>query len=227
MEHGVNPSFSFDSATMVGSSPIFASANSLIYSFSGVDSIWRAWSHLRSSRCIELLAMVERFTVRSALVLNATFEPLSIVPARRAICLVLSDKAEIVEDDGTQVHAETFVMPGPLVIRLRYVVKVPYHRRTAMSRRAIFARDNHCCQYCGALADSIDHVMPRSRGGMHVWENVTAACRGCNLKKRDSTPDEAGMRLANKPHTPRELAWITVSVGRIPEAWKQYLAYAS
>ncbi|TRZ81230.1 MAG: HNH endonuclease [Actinobacteria bacterium] len=165
--------------------------------------------------------------MRSALVLNATFEPLSIVSARRAIGLVLSDKAEIVEDDGTQVHAETFVMPGPLVIRLRYVVKVPYHRRTAMSRRAIFARDNHRCQYCGGLADSIDHVMPRSRGGMHIWENVAAACRGCNLKKRDRTPDEAGMLLANKPHTPRELAWITVSVGRIPEEWKQYLAYAS
>ena len=73
--------------------------------------------------------------MRSALVLNATFEPLSIVPARRAICLVLSDKAEIIEEDGTQIRAETFVMPGPLVIRLRYVVKVPYHRRTAMSDR--------------------------------------------------------------------------------------------
>ena len=165
--------------------------------------------------------------MRSALVLNAPFEPLSIVPARRAICLVLSDKAEIIEEDGTQIRAETFVMPGPLVIRLRYVVKVPYHRRTAMSRRAIFARDNHRCQYCGAHADSIDHVMPRSRGGMHVWENVTAACRGCNLKKRDRTPQEAGMALANQPHTPRELAWVAVSVGRVPEEWKQYLAFAS
>ncbi len=165
--------------------------------------------------------------MRSALVLNATFEPLSIVPTRRAICLVLSDKAEIIEDDGTQIRAETFVMPGPLVIRLRYVVKVPYHRRTAMSRRAIFTRDNHRCQYCGGHADSIDHVMPRSRGGMHVWENVTAACRGCNLKKRDRTPQEAGMALANQPHTPRELAWVAVSVGRVPEEWKQYLAFAS
>jgi 5-methylcytosine-specific restriction endonuclease McrA len=70
-------------------------------------------------------------------------------------------------------------------------------------------------------------VMPRSRGGMHVWENVTAACRGCNLKKRDRTPAEAGMALANQPHTPRELAWVTVSVGRVPEEWKQYLAFAS
>jgi len=165
--------------------------------------------------------------MRSALVLNATFEPLSIVSARRAVCLVLSAKAVIVDDDGTQVHSEWLTMPGPLVIRLRYVVKVPYHRRTALSRRAVFARDDHRCQYCGGIADSIDHVMPRSRGGMHVWENVTAACRGCNLRKRDRTPEEAGMLLTSKPHAPRELAWIAVSVGRMPEAWKQYVAVAS
>ena len=165
--------------------------------------------------------------MRSALVLNATFEPLSIVSARRAVCLVLSEKAEIVEDDGTKVHSELLTMPGPLVIRLRYVVKVPYHRRTALSRRAVFARDDHRCQYCGGMADSIDHVMPRSRGGMHVWENVTAACRGCNLRKRDRTPEEAGMLLASRPRAPRELAWIAVSGGRVPVAWKQYLAVAS
>jgi len=168
-----------------------------------------------------------RLTMRSALVLNATYEPLSVVSARRAVCLVLSDKADIVEDDGTEVRAENFSMPGPLVIRLRYVVKVPYHRRTALSRRAVFARDDHRCQYCGGVADSIDHVMPRSRGGMNVWENVTAACRPCNLRKRDRTPEEAGMRLASEPHAPRELAWISVSVGRVPDAWKQYLAHAS
>jgi 5-methylcytosine-specific restriction endonuclease McrA len=75
------------------------------------------------------------------------------------------------------------------VVRLRYVVKVPYHRRTALSRRAVFARDNHSCQYCGGHADSIDHVLPRSRGGDHSWENVAAACRSCNLRKRDRTPD--------------------------------------
>ncbi len=165
--------------------------------------------------------------MRSALVLNATFEPLSIVSARRAVWLVLSEKAEIIEDDGSEVHSVSISIPGPLVIRLRYLVKVPYHRRTALSRRAVFARDDHRCQYCGGTADSIDHVMPRSRGGMHVWENVTAACRGCNLRKRDRTPEEAGMRLSTRPHAPRELAWIAVSVGRVPDAWKQYLAVAS
>src|SRR4051794_7165499 len=83
--------------------------------------------------------------MRSALVLNATYEPLSVVPSRRAACLVLADKADIIEDDGTHLHAATLSVPNPVVIRLRYVVKVPYHRRTAMSRRAVFVRDEHCC----------------------------------------------------------------------------------
>jgi len=165
--------------------------------------------------------------MRSALVLNATYEPLSIVSSRRAICLILSDKAEIVEDDGTQVHSERLSVASPIVIRLRYVVKVPYHRNSSMSRRAVFARDNHRCGYCGAHADSIDHVMPRSRGGTNVWENVIAACRGCNLRKRDRTPEEAGMNLVNIPRAPRELSWITYSVPRVPDAWKPYLARAS
>jgi 5-methylcytosine-specific restriction endonuclease McrA len=165
--------------------------------------------------------------MRSALVLNATFEPLSVVSARRAICLVLAEKAEIVEDDGTEVRAASLVMRGPLVIRLNYMVRAPFRRRTALSRRAVFARDGYKCQYCGRPADSIDHVMPRSRGGEHIWENVAAACRTCNLHKRDRTPHEAGMILAKAPHSPRDQAWITAAVGRVPEAWKQYLIAAS
>ncbi len=165
--------------------------------------------------------------MRTALVLNATYEPLSVVPARRAACLVLADKADIVADDGTVLHSASLSVPSPSVIRLRYVVRVPYHRRTALSRRALFARDEHRCQYCGDHADSIDHIMPRSRGGLHVWENVAAACRPCNLRKRDRTPDEAHMRLARPPHAPRELAWISVSVTSVPDSWKPYLAYAS
>ena len=165
--------------------------------------------------------------MRSALVLNATYEPLSVVSARRAVCLVLADKAEVIHHDGTAIHSARTSVPTPLVIRLRYVVKVPYHRRTTLSRRAVFARDDHRCQYCGGHADSIDHVVPRSKGGPHEWENVAAACRPCNLRKRDRTPDEANMRLARAPRAPRELAWVVVAVGRVPEAWKPYLARAS
>lgn len=165
--------------------------------------------------------------MRSALVLNATYEPLSVVPARRAACLVLALKADLVEDDGTELRSENLSIPNPLVIRLRYLVRIPYHCRTAMSRRAIFARDDHRCQYCGAQADSIDHVLPRSRGGGNDWENVAAACRPCNLHKRDRTPDEANMRLVRVPRAPREQAWVAVSVGLVPEAWKPYVAHAS
>lgn len=163
----------------------------------------------------------------SALVLNASFEPLSVVSSRRATCLVLSDKAELLEDDGTLLRSERMSFPSPSVIRLRYMVKVPYVRRASMSRRAIFARDDHRCQYCGDRADSIDHVLPRSRGGAHTWENVAAACRPCNLGKRDRTPEEAGMQLAKPCRAPRSAAWVVVSVNAVPDAWRRYLPLAS
>lgn len=165
--------------------------------------------------------------MRSALVLNATYEPLSVVSARRAVCLILCDKAEVVECDEILVRSERLSVAAPLVIKLRYMVRVPYQRHAALSRRAIFARDEHRCSYCGAHADSIDHVLPRSRGGKNVWENVTAACRPCNLRKRDRTPEEAGMKLREQPRPPREMSWITFTVGRVPEQWKPYLALAS
>lgn len=165
--------------------------------------------------------------MRSALVLNATYEPLTVVPARRAACLVLADKADLVADDGTLLHSARLVLPSPSVVRLRYVVRVPYARRTAVSRRALFARDDHRCQYCGGHADSVDHVVPRSRGGRHTWENVAAACRPCNLRKRDRTPAEAGMVLARPPREPREHTWITSAVALVPDEWKPYLARAS
>ena len=170
--------------------------------------------------------------MRGALVLNATYEPLSVVPVRRAACLVIDDKADVIEDDGTFLRSETIALPSPLVIRLRYLVRVPYHRRTSMSRRAIFARDEFRCQYCGGIAESIDHIVPKSRGGQHVWENVAAACRRCNHDKRDRTPEEAGMRLARPPHAPRESAWVAISMfggpaGGVPDEWKPYLARAS
>jgi 5-methylcytosine-specific restriction endonuclease McrA len=163
----------------------------------------------------------------SALVLNASYEPLSVVSARRATCLVLAEKAEMLEDDGIVLHSETLAFVQPSVIRLRYMVKVPYNRRTAMSRRAIFARDDHRCQYCGDRADSIDHVFPRSRGGTHTWENVAAACRPCNLSKRDRTPEEAGMCLARPSRAPRATAWVVVSVSGVPDTWRPYLRLAS
>lgn len=162
-----------------------------------------------------------------SLVLNASYEPLSVVSSRRALCLVLVDKAEVVEVSGPPVHSVSCSVPRPSVIRLRYMVKVPFRRAAALSRRAVFARDDYCCQYCGDRADSIDHVMPRSRGGQHTWENVVAACRPCNLGKRDRTPEEAGLRLVRPCRAPKATAWVVIAGTSVPDTWRPYLPLAS
>ena len=158
-----------------------------------------------------------------SLVLNATYEPLSVVSDRRAVVLVLSDKADLVHDTGEQLHSERLAVPVPSVVRLRSFVRVPFQRRAAISRRGVFVRDGGECQYCGARAESIDHVIPRSRGGQHVWENVVAACRRCNTVKRDRYLHETTMALRRAPDAPRHLSWVSVVVGQVPEVWEPYL----
>ena len=161
-----------------------------------------------------------------SLVLNASFEPLSVVSARRAVCLVLAEKAELLESDGMELRSERLTIPSPAVIRLCYMVRAPRRRVASASRRAVFARDEYRCQYCGHRADSIDHVVPRSRGGSDDWDNLAAACRTCNAAKRNRTPAEAGMRLLRPCLAPRSSAWTIVGANGIPENWKPYLALA-
>ncbi len=160
------------------------------------------------------------------LILNATMEPLCVVPARRAVVLVLSDKADVVHANGHRFRSEHLDLSAPSVLRLRRYVHVPYRRRAALSRRGVFLRDEHLCQYCGRGAENVDHVVPRSRGGAHEWENVVAACRRCNSRKRDHTPDEAGMSLQRAPYAPRAAFWLLVAVGGPPPDWHPYLANA-
>jgi 5-methylcytosine-specific restriction endonuclease McrA len=162
-----------------------------------------------------------------ALVLNATYEPLGVVSSRRAVILVLSDKAEVLHETDRRFHSERLEVAVPSVIRLRYFVKVPYQRRAALSRRAVFLRDNGRCQYCGRRAESIDHVVPRSRGGTHAWENVVAACRRCNAVKRDRLLEETSMKLRRHPEAPRHLSWVAVAVNEVPSDWQQYLGAAA
>lgn len=158
-----------------------------------------------------------------ALVLNASYEPLCVVPSRRAVVLVLGRKAEVLHDTGEALHSEHLSVPVPSVIRLRLYVKVPYRRRAPLNRRGVFARDGHRCQYCSAGAESIDHVIPRSKGGEHTWENVVAACRPCNVRKRDRLLHETSMVLHCMPTAPRELTWVVVAVGTVPQHWELYL----
>src|SRR3954470_9263341 len=161
-----------------------------------------------------------------ALVLNTTYEPLCVVSARRAVVLVLNEKADLVTQTGEAMHSERLTISIPSVIRLRSFVRVPYRRRSALNRRAVFARDGSRYQYCAAPAESIDHVVPRSRGGQHVWENVVAACRACNTRKRDHLLSETRMALHRRPSVPRELTWVTVAAGTVPSAWEPYLQTA-
>jgi 5-methylcytosine-specific restriction endonuclease McrA len=159
-----------------------------------------------------------------ALVLNATYEPLSVVPARRAAVLVLRGKAVMQEPSGRVLHGATVQLPVPAVVRLTTFVRVPYRPSISPTRAAVFARDGHRCQYCEAPAESIDHVIPRSRGGGHTWDNVVAACRRCNLRKGDRLPAEAGYRLRTAPARPSRFEWIYARAGRIHPSWESYLA---
>jgi 5-methylcytosine-specific restriction endonuclease McrA len=158
-----------------------------------------------------------------ALVLNATYEPLSVVSRRRALVLVLSGKAEVVHDSDTVFRSAHLRVAVPSVVRLRYHVRVPYRRRAALSRNGVFVRDGGRCQYCGGRAESLDHIVPRSRGGAHTWENVVAACRPCNAQKRDRLLEQTSMRLARRPVAPPVSTWVIASVGAVPEEWHLYL----
>ena len=158
-----------------------------------------------------------------ALVLNATYEPLSVVSIRRAAVLVLREKAEVLHEGEGALHSERLTMPVPSVIRLRRFVRVPYRARVPLSRRAVFVRDGHRCQYCGAAAESIDHVVPTSKGGPHEWENVVACCRRCNAAKEDRLLEETSLRLHRHPTAPKQTLWVVVAVGRLDPTWAPYL----
>ena len=156
-----------------------------------------------------------------ALVLNATELPLAVVPARRAVVLVLKEKAEVVQSNGAIFHSERIALEAPSVVRLRHFVHVPFRAHAPLTRRAVFARDGWQCQYCGSAAENLDHVLPRSRGGLHVWENVVAACRRCNAKKMDRTPQEAGFHLHRQPFAPSD--GFRLTLGQVEPGWEPYL----
>jgi 5-methylcytosine-specific restriction endonuclease McrA len=157
-----------------------------------------------------------------ALVLNATEAPLAVVAARRAVVLVLKDKADVVVSNGAIFRSERLELEAPSVVRLRSFVHVPYRSHAPLTRRAVFARDDGVCQYCGVAAENLDHVLPRSRGGLHVWENVVASCRRCNAKKMDRTPAEAGFHLARTPFAPSD--GFRLTLGQPEPGWDRYLS---
>jgi 5-methylcytosine-specific restriction endonuclease McrA len=156
-------------------------------------------------------------------VLNATYEPLCVVPARRALLLVLMHKAIAVEESDLVMHSATMAVCAPSVVRLTRFVKIPYRGPVPLTRRAVFVRDGGRCVYCGGTATSIDHVVPRSRGGRHAWDNVVSACRRCNHIKADRAVSELGWRL-HPPAEPMGTAWRILGTGRSDPRWAPYLA---
>lgn len=158
------------------------------------------------------------------LVLNASNEPLSVVSARRALVLLLRERADMVARSETAWHSEEAAFDVPAVVRLRRYISVPYRRSVPLSRRAVFIRDADTCQYCGRAAENIDHVIPKVQGGQHRWDNVVAACRRCNSRKGGRTPGEAGLRLRRQPAAPGRFDWVHVAAGgSAHHSWMPYL----
>lgn len=144
------------------------------------------------------------------LVLNRNYEPLNITNMRRAVTLLHLGKAEVVEAADHALHSCQSELAAPSVVRLSYYVRRPYPE-LRVSRKGIFARDGHCCQYCGTSEAplTIDHVVPLSRGGTHDWTNLVACCVACNNQKGNRTPEEAGMALLQKPYRPRVTPYLS------------------
>ncbi|WP_219420095.1 HNH endonuclease [Pseudonocardia nigra] len=164
------------------------------------------------------------------LLLNATFEPLAIVTAKRAIVLMLTGKAECVEAalSGAAFHSENLTVPAPSVMRLSRYVRVPYRGAVPMTRAGVLRRDGRRCAYCRKRADTIDHVVPRSRGGTHTWDNCVAACRACNSRKADKLLSELGWSLDVAPRAPdRSVAGILVLAVEPHPAWEPWLSTAA
>jgi 5-methylcytosine-specific restriction endonuclease McrA len=165
-----------------------------------------------------------------------TWEPLSVITVPRAINLLLANKAVVVEQTGAFLRTVADQFPVPSVIALRTYVNVP-RRRAHWSRRGVLMRDSYTCIYCGVqpgvLAKgktlsrsdfTVDHIVPRSRGGRDQWTNTACACYNCNHRKGNRLPHEAGMKLRWEPKTPRT-SYLVIAVGSGPDAWKRYIEY--
>ncbi|AUY49279.1 HNH endonuclease [Streptomyces sp. CB01881] len=152
--------------------------------------------------------------MRSTLVLNASYEPLTTVSLQRAVVLVLQDKAVVEQAHPLRsVRGTGITVPVPRVIRLQRYVRVPFRQQAPWSRRGVLVRDQHLCAYCGRRATTVDHLQPRSRGGVDSWMNTVAACAEDNQRKADRTPEQAGMKLLRKPFVPTPQATLMMALG--------------
>lgn len=169
--------------------------------------------------------------MQGTLALNASYEPMTVMPVKRAVRLVLQRKAEVVESDPTQVIRHgSGEMPRPAVIRLVKFVKVPARMKRKVTNTFLFARDSYRCQYCGRHEKDLgarewltrDHIHPQSKGGENSWENCITACSRCNHKKGDKSLKDSGLKLLSTPTTP-DLVWLKWSVRKLTPMQRKYV----
>ncbi len=160
------------------------------------------------------------------LVLNQSYEPISICSVKKAILLLFLTKAELIaKRDGIVLNSVHSKVPLPSIIRLSRYINIP-HKKIDLSRKNILRRDGFKCQYCGTTSGNltVDHIIPKSRGGTDSWDNLVTACISCNNKKGNRTPEEAGMKLLAKPRKPNHIIFIKSFIGSaIDNEWKPYL----
>lgn len=167
--------------------------------------------------------------MQRVLLLNASYEPLALVSDRRAVVLLLGGRAEAVafRSGGSVFHSSHLSVEIPAILRLRHMVRIPRWARTPpLTRRAVLRRDGGRCAYCSAPADTVDHVIPRSRGGQHDWANVVASCKRDNLAKGDHLLSELGWVLPFQPRPPEGHLWRLRHLAEVDPLWEPYLVSA-
>jgi 5-methylcytosine-specific restriction endonuclease McrA len=166
-----------------------------------------------------------RFSVSDVLVLNFTYEALNITTFQRAVKMIFSGKAELLHGQDRILSSTTFEMQMPSIIRMLYYIRRPM-QKVALTKKNVLIRDDHTCQYCGMRGErlmTVDHVIPRSRGGTSTWENLVCACMRCNNRKNNRTPNEANMSLQRKPRQPKYIPWIQIKRNTLPDEWGKFL----
>ena len=161
---------------------------------------------------------------RKVLLLNHNYEPMGIISAKKAVILYYMQKVEIVERHDVNLYSVHFVIPLPSVIRLLYFVRIPF-KRVDLTRHNILRRDGYRCQYCGTSKTplTIDHVIPKTKGGQDTWENLVCACVKCNNKKGNRSPEQMNMALLTQPKRPNHLFFIQRFAHANESSWKPYL----
>ena len=161
---------------------------------------------------------------RRVLLLNQSYQPLMVIGAKRALLLLLTEKVESIENYTEFIHSMYFKMPLPSVIRLKNYARFT-KKEIVLSRKNILKRDNHTCQYCGVHSTrlTIDHIVPRQKGGPDTWENLVTACVQCNTQKGHKSVSEAKMELKSSPRKPLVIVHFQKNVKQYQKMWRPYL----